>query len=95
MEKLMLRELLEATGGTLLSGYEKDENVDRQETEILSVVTALTVTPMSAPLLKRELPAVLFPGLRRKYARTGFIFLWKIPEGHWGIWLIITEKNTM
>ena len=25
MEKLMLRELLEATGGTLLSGDEKDE----------------------------------------------------------------------
>ena len=43
MEKLMLRELLEATGGTLLSG---DENVDRQETEILSVVTdSRKITP--------------------------------------------------
>ena len=39
MEKLMLRELLEATGGTLLSGDEQAEKADRQETEILSVVT--------------------------------------------------------
>ncbi len=46
MEKLMLRELLEATGGTLLSGDEKDENADRQETEILSVVTdSRKITP--------------------------------------------------
>ena len=39
MEKLMLRELLKATGGTLLSGDEQAEKADRQETEILSVVT--------------------------------------------------------
>ncbi|HAL59471.1 MAG TPA: UDP-N-acetylmuramoyl-tripeptide--D-alanyl-D-alanine ligase, partial [Sarcina sp.] len=39
MEKLMLRELLEATGGTLLSGDKQSEKADRQETEILSVVT--------------------------------------------------------